>query len=178
VVLVVRDEEGAGDAARRLATELADRGVRVEVDDRTDQSFGRRAVDWELKGVPVRVEVGPRDVAAGTVTLVRRIPGSKEPVAIPEAAIRVAGVLDDDQRALFQEALDRRDTRTVDVASAEDAMEAARDGFARVPWNAVRDQEDRLAEGGATVRCLQRADGGIPLADDEPDLVAVVARAY
>src|SRR5437660_2483724 len=72
VVLLVRAEEGAGERAAALAAELADAGVRVQLDDRVDTGFGRRAVEWELKGVPVRLEVGPRDLAAGTAALVRR----------------------------------------------------------------------------------------------------------
>src|SRR5206468_9092461 len=60
VVLLVRAEDGAGERAAALAAELADAGVRVQLDDRVDAGFGRRAVEWELKGVPVRLEVGPR----------------------------------------------------------------------------------------------------------------------
>ena len=77
VVLVVKAEDGAGEAAEALAAELRAAGVRVELDARTDVSFGRRAVDWELKGVPLRIEVGPRDLAAGQVTLVRRDTSTK-----------------------------------------------------------------------------------------------------
>src|SRR5437868_1674255 len=78
VVLLVRNEEGAGERAAALAAELVAAGHRVELDDRVDTSFGRRAVDWELKGVPVRVEVGPRDLAEGNVTIVRRDAGTKD----------------------------------------------------------------------------------------------------
>src|SRR5437764_4348060 len=70
VVLVVKAEGGAGEAAEGLVARLRAAGVRVQLDARTDVSFGRRAVDWELKGVPLRIELGPRDVAAGQVTLV------------------------------------------------------------------------------------------------------------
>src|SRR5206468_2624158 len=81
VVVLVRDEEGAGQRAAALAAELGDAGIRVELDDRVDTGFGRRAVEWELKGVPVRLEVGPRDLASGTATLVRRdVAGGKETV--------------------------------------------------------------------------------------------------
>ena len=69
---------------RGLGLQVRHRGVTVQVDDRTDTPFGRRAVDWELKGVPVRVEVGPRDLESGTAMLVSRIPGGKEPVAVDE----------------------------------------------------------------------------------------------
>src|SRR5205807_9707526 len=93
VVLLVRDEDGAGEAASAVARELADLGLRVELDARTDVSFGRRAVDWELKGVPVRVEIGPRDLAEGKVTLVRRDDGSKSPVPRDELKTQVAAAL-------------------------------------------------------------------------------------
>src|SRR3546814_5004399 len=65
VVLLVRDEDGAGDAADALAAELKAAGVKVRVDSQVATSFGRRATDWELKGVPVRIEVGPRDLQIG-----------------------------------------------------------------------------------------------------------------
>ena len=77
VVLLVRGEDGAAEAAERLARELRGVEVRTEIDTRTDLSFGRRVADWELKGVPVRVEVGPRDLATGVVTLARRDIGSE-----------------------------------------------------------------------------------------------------
>src|SRR5690606_4241883 len=64
VVLVGRDEHGSvSDAARRLVGELAAAGVRTRLDDQVATAFGRRATDWELKGVPVRIELGPRDLA-------------------------------------------------------------------------------------------------------------------
>ncbi len=91
VVLLVKDDGGAGEAARTLAAELAAAGVRARLDDQVAQSFGRRATDWELKGVPIRVEVGPRDLAQGQVTLVRRDTGVKVPVPVGEAASRAAG---------------------------------------------------------------------------------------
>ena len=72
VVLLVRDEEDTRRAATALVDELRAAGHRVRLDDRVGTSFGRRSVDWELKGVPVRVEVGPRDLVSEQVTLVRR----------------------------------------------------------------------------------------------------------
>ena len=80
-VMVVKDGEGVAAAAAKLRDALRDAGVRVGFDDRVDTAFGRRAVDAELKGYPVRVEVGPRDLAAGNVVVVRRVDGSKTPVA-------------------------------------------------------------------------------------------------
>lgn len=179
VVLVVRDDEAVIGAARSLAEQLAAVGVRVRLDDRTDTSFGRRVTDWELKGVPVRVEVGPRDLAAGEVTLVRRDDGSKTQVGVSAVAEHVAAALEAAQVALLAAATEWRDARTADVSTLDEAREAAQVGFARVPWSAIgADGEAELAASAVTVRCLQRPDGSLPEADDEPDLVALVARSY
>ncbi|MET0159440.1 MAG: proline--tRNA ligase, partial [Acidimicrobiales bacterium] len=68
---------------------------------------------------------------------------------------------------------------TVDVTSIEAVAEAAENGFVRIPWDTVGlEGEARLANDALTVRCLQRSDGSLPEADDEPDLVALVARSY
>lgn len=178
-IVVVKEESGAGDAARRIATELSGRGVRARIDDRVGTGFGRRATDWEIKGVPTRIEVGPRDLANGEVTLVRRDTGVKTQVPVDESASRVIETLDAQQVDLLRRALDRREERTTDCDTLEQAGEAAQTGFARVPWAVIgTDGEARLNADGVTVRCLQREDGALPLSDDEPDLVAYVARAY
>jgi prolyl-tRNA synthetase len=179
VVVLVKDEDGSGDAARRLGAELADAGVRVEVDDRVATSFGRRATDWELKGVPIRIEVGPRDLASGEVTIVRRDTGEKQAVGVGEVAARAAELTTTIQADILGRAIARRDERIADVATIEEAAEAAAEGWAKLPWDVVRgDGERRLAQDAITVRCLQREDGTVPAADDEPGVVAYVARSY
>ena len=180
VVLLVRDEGEAAAAAGQLVTELRAAGRRVRLDGRVATSFGRRAVEWELKGVPVRIEVGPRDLANGEVTLVRRDRQEKRAVALRAAAGEAAALLDAVQRDLLAEARERQAARTVSVASGDEAAEAVdAGGFALVPWSAVGEEgEDRLARDGLSVRCLARADGSLASSDDEPGLVAVVAKAY
>jgi prolyl-tRNA synthetase len=182
VVLAVRDE---GDVVARcgaLADELRAAGVRVQLDVRADVSMGRRATDWELKGVPVRLEVGPRDLADGAATMVRRIAGGEErkaAVALDGIADAVRAELERQQVALLGEATDRRDSLTVDVTTLDDAREAAATGWARISWDELGPEgEAKLAQGGVSVRCLQRADGSLPESDDERGLVATVARAY
>ncbi|GAB3298685.1 proline--tRNA ligase [Epidermidibacterium keratini] len=179
LVMVVKDGDGVSEAARTLTDELLAAGVRAELDDRTDTAFGRRAVDAELKGIPIRIEVGPRDIAEGKVTLARRIAGGKEPVALGEATALVQRALDDDHQALYDEALAFRDAKTVDVTTIDEAREAAQTGFARIPWATLGvEGEKKLAEAAITVRCLVRPDGEIPESDDEEGAIAVVARAY
>src|SRR5438270_1307303 len=180
VVLLVRDEGGAAAAAQQLVAELQAAGRRARLDDRVATSFGRRAVEWELKGVPVRIEVGPRDLANGEVTLVRRDRQEKRAVALAGAAAEAATVLDAVQTDLLEEAAARLRDRTVDTRSIDEVAEAVEGGgFAAVPWAAVgEDGEQQLAAGGLSVRCLRRPDGSLAEADDEAGLVAVVARAY
>jgi prolyl-tRNA synthetase len=179
VVMVIRDEDGVGDAARALVDELRTEGIRVRLDDRTDTSFGRRATDWELKGVPVRVEVGPRDLVHGEVTVVRRDTGEKRQAGIAGFAAHAQALLDEIQAAMLAEATAHRHARTADVATIADAREAAQTGFARIPWSVLgEDGEAALAADAITVRCLQTPDGEVPAAEDDPDVLAVVARAY
>jgi prolyl-tRNA synthetase len=179
VVCVVKDGEGVAAAAGQVVAELTAAGVRVELDDRVDTPFGRRAVDWELKGVPVRVELGPRDLAEGQVTLVRRIAGSKEPAPLTQVAATAPALLEQDQATLYAEAEQRQLRLTVDVATAEEALEATGSGWARLPWAALGPAgEARLADKAVTVRCLVRPDGSLPGSDDEPGAIAVVGRSY
>ncbi|MEU3093070.1 His/Gly/Thr/Pro-type tRNA ligase C-terminal domain-containing protein, partial [Streptomyces massasporeus] len=165
---------------RELGDRLKAAGVRVHVDDRTDTPFGRRAVDWELKGVPVRIEIGPRDLGNGTAMLARRIPGGKEPVALDALAGLLPGILEEDQATLLRQSRERRESRTTEVSTFEEAVEAATaGGWARIPWAALGEEgESRLADHAVTVRCLVAEDGSVPDADDAPGNVAVVARAY
>ncbi len=180
-LMVVKDDP-AGDvrgAATKLRDALRDAGIRVGFDDRTDTPFGRRAVDAELKGYPVRIELGPRDLAAGNVVLVRRFDGSKTPTPVGDVVAAVAAALEADQRSLYEVALARRQENTVDVSTVNDAVAAVSTGWARLPWSAVGVEGEAQANAeGVTVRCLTRADGSVPDSQDEPDLVAYLARAY
>jgi len=180
VVLVVRDDDGTvADTARGLVDEVRGAGVRVRLDDRVATPFGRRATDWELKGVPVRIEMGPRDLAEQRVVVVRRDRGEKVPMLLGEVAARLPGLLEEVQADLLAEATAERDRRTVDCSTLDEAVEAASDGFARLPWDVVRGDGIRaLAEHSITVRCLQTPDGDLPGSDDEPGTLAIVARAY
>ncbi|MFG2951267.1 proline--tRNA ligase [Streptomyces adustus] len=180
VVLAVKDDETVLAKVRELGDRLRAAGIRVRVDDRTDVPFGRRAVDWELKGVPVRIEIGPRDLANGTATLVRRIPGGKQPMAIDALAAALPGILDEDQALLLRQSRERRESRTSEVSTFTEAVEAAvGGGWARIPWAALGEAgEAALAEHAVTVRCLVAEDGSVPDDGDAPGNVAIVARAY
>jgi prolyl-tRNA synthetase len=180
VVLMIKEEPEVRAAAESLVRELRADGHRVRLDDRTDTSFGRRSVDWELKGVPVRVEVGPRDLVEGNVTVVTRHRLHKENMALTQVRSGVATTLAGVASELMAEALALREGRTSDVDSIEEAIEVATSGFARVSLKALGpDGEERLATQALTIRCLQRPDGALAEPeDDDVDLVAVVGRSY
>jgi prolyl-tRNA synthetase len=130
--------------------------------------------------VPVRIEVGPRDLAQGMVTLARRDTGTKEQVALDGLAARLPGLLEQIQGEMLTAATTERDARTVDASGLDEAVDATTAGFARLPWAAAQAEggEARLRESSVTVRVLQRPDGSLPGSEDDPDLVAYVARAY
>ncbi|HVC70733.1 MAG TPA: proline--tRNA ligase [Acidimicrobiales bacterium] len=181
VVILARADEGAADVAVTLAAELRAAGIRVELDTRTDTSFGRRVVDWELKGVPLRLEVGPRDLAQGVVVVARRDTGTKTSVPLAGVTAEVTATLDAIHGALLEEAAALQRSRTVTVGSLEEVEPAAASGFAVMPLSALgADGETTLNRAGLSVRCIQSADGGLPGPDDGDDasLVAIVGRAY
>ncbi|SDL33214.1 proline--tRNA ligase [Microbacterium azadirachtae] len=180
VVLVVKEDARTLAAARAIVADLTAAGVRVKLDDRTQVGFGRRATEWELKGVPVRIEVGPRDLDAGVLTFVRRDRVGKQQMPATEVASRVPALLDEIQRDLFAVARTRLADRTARVSTVDEAREAARTGFAVIDWNALGEAGEKLLNRDAiTVRCLQTREGALPDPHEpEQDLVAVVARAY
>ena len=178
VVVVARSGEGVIEAATAVVDDLERAGVRVELDDRVEISLGRRIIDHELRGVPVRVELGPRDVAASQAVVARRALTEKETVPL-RALVELPQMLADDQAALLTQATTLRDGRTRPAQSIDEARDIAGDGVARLPWRDCGvDGEDRLARAGVSVRCLVREDGE-PVDDPDADGVdALVARAY
>jgi prolyl-tRNA synthetase len=180
VVVVVKDTDGdVSRAASVVVEELIRRGVRTRLDDNTDQAFGWRATDWDLQGVPIRVEIGPRDVAENAALCYRRDTREKAKVGIDKVADEVQRLTSQIQDDMFAAATARRDAAITDCASLEQAREVAQTGVARLPWELVGTAgEQDLAASGLTVRCLQRADGSLPGADNDAGALAHVARAY
>jgi prolyl-tRNA synthetase len=179
IVVIVKPDPDAIAAAERLEGELAGAGLRVRVDDRTDLGLGRRLTDWELKGVPVRVEIGPRELAQGTVSVSRRDGTDRETVKLGDAAEAASAGVQSVHDALFAQATAALRSNTTDVADLDAAIEAGRAGFARLPWAACGPEGERRVNGeGLSVRCLTTAEGSIPASTEADDLYAIIARAY
>ncbi len=159
-------------------------GVRIQVDWR-DERPGNKFNYWELKGVPLRLEVGPRDVAAEQVTLVDRLSRAKVPTPVSGLAQHLGDALDAFQRALFQRALDFRDQNTYEMGRLEDLVAHFRDGtgFVWAPWCGDAKCEERVKEetGGVTARAIdtETRPEGTCLCCERPATQRVVfARAY
>ena len=155
--------------------------VRVWVDDREQYTPGWKYNEHELRGVPVRLEVGPRDVTQGAVMSVRRDNRAKESIPLTAVRERLPALLDEVQRALFQAALDHRAQNTVVVrdAAALEAHFAEQRGFVALPWDGDAAAEARIKEKtGATLRCIpiDQTRLGNPAPDGRK--LALFARAY
>jgi prolyl-tRNA synthetase len=169
IVPIGRGEQDGevGAAAQDLAGRLSRKGVRVHVDDRPHLSPGFKFHDWELRGVPIRLELGPRDLADRTVLMVRRPvdgqPGQgKEPVSLDSAPARLSFELAAFQAMLLQRATEFRDQRTVRADSWPDFAAAVAVGWAlALACDDPACEDEIKAETTATPRC-------IPL-DGEPE---------
>jgi prolyl-tRNA synthetase len=159
---------GASDS---MAAELRAQGVRVKVDKREKESPGFKYNYWEMRGVPVRIEVGPRDLDAGTCVIARRDNGEKQTVALAEAVATAARLQTEIQQAIYDRALAFREanTRRVDTWEEFEAAFAGEGGagFVLAHWDGTGETEDAIADKTkATIRCipLQPLDPG----DAEP----------
>ncbi len=179
VIIAVRADSDVITACHSLAKDIAAAGLKVLVDDKTATGFGRRATDWELKGVPIRVEIGPRDLEQQQATLALRTSGAKTTVRLQETSHVLVGLLDEMQTDILTAATAWRDSKIADVANVAEVREASEVGFARIAWEALgAEGEAALAEDAITVRCLQRSDGSLPDRVDEPDIMAICGRSY
>ncbi len=131
--------------------------VRVHVDDRDQYSPGWKYNEYELRGVPVRLEIGPRDVAQGSVMSVRRDGRVKEPIPVDRLGERLPALLEEIQQAMFRSALEFRDANTALAKTVEEveAHFAEKRGFVALPWTGDAAVEARIKERcGATLRCV------------------------
>ena len=136
----------------------------VKFDDREQYKPGWKFNEWELKGVPLRIEIGPRDVAQDQVVFARRDNGEKRPVAVCEVAKEVPAALDAIQKGMFEKALAFRKANTHEVKTYAEFKERleSEGGFFVADWAGTTEDENRVQEETkATIRC-------IPLEGSEP----------
>ncbi len=162
------DEEKALvlDAARKASAALVATGIRVRTDERDGLSPGFKFNDWEMRGVPLRIEIGPKDVAKGTVVLARRDkPGKEGKSFVPQEGLpaAVATALEEIQKALLERARAFRDSHTIEPKDYEEFKTAVETGFALAFWCGSADCEAKIKEQTkATMRCIPLEQSGGP----------------
>ncbi len=186
------------EAANKLAQNIRDLPLRewlnydpvsVHVDDREQYQPGFKFNEWELKGVPVRIELGPKDLAKGACVLARRdLPGKEAKemgVPLSRAATRIGEMLQAMQTALLERARKFRDENTYEIDSYEEFKKRIEEpgGFFLAHWDGTRETEDRIAaETKATIRCIpygRKDEAGKCMVTGQPSAGRVVfAKAY
>jgi prolyl-tRNA synthetase len=182
------DEEKASvlATARKLKAELMKADIRITLDEREGQSPGWKFNDWEMRGVPLRVELGPKDVAKQAAVLARRDrPGREGKISasladLPSTIERLLGEI---QQSLHDKALAFRKSNTHDAKTYEDLKKAVENGFAFSWWCGSADCEAKIKEETrATMRCIpleQEAGSGKCVCCGQPATTrAIFARAY
>lgn len=154
ILPIVMHKAGVIEKADEIYAQLKSAGIRVKVDD-SDQTAGWKFNQWEMKGVPVRLEVGPKDIENKQVVLVRRDTHEKYIVPMETLTDTVKKLLDDIHESLFNRALAFREAKTVDATTFEELKNGVNGGFVRAMWCGDRECEDAIKEKtGATTRCM------------------------
>ena len=156
IVPVQQQKPGVLEKAAELKAELLEKGFRVKVDD-CDKSPGWKFADCEMRGIPLRVEIGPRDIENGQAVLVRRDTREKVIVSLSELSEKVGALLEDIQKNMYETAKKHLESHTF-AATTIDEMEKILDektGFVKAMWCGCRECEDAIREKtGATSRCI------------------------
>jgi prolyl-tRNA synthetase len=141
--------------ALELAGRLTRAGIRAHVDTRAQLSPGFKFNDWEMRGVPIRLELGPRDLADGSALMSTRLGEGKAPVSLDSAPSRLAAELTAFQDLLLRRATDFRDSRTATVDAWEEFAEAVKSGWALAFHCGLAECEAEIkAATSATARCI------------------------
>jgi prolyl-tRNA synthetase len=172
---------------KELVTELRKAGISVKYDDRDTQKPGWKFAEYELKGVPVRIALGPRDLENKTLEIARRDTLTKESFAWEEMPIaqKIGGLLDEIQANIYQKALDYRTENTTEVNSWEEFTQVLeqKGGFLSAHWDGSSETEEKIKDlTKATIRCIpldQVLATGICVYSGKPSTGRVLfAKAY
>lgn len=168
-----------------LIAELRAKDISVKYDDRDTQRPGFKFAEWELKGVPLRIAIGARDMQNGTVELARRDTQSKETVSQEGLGNHIVTLLDEIQESIFQKALNFRDSHITEVNSYDEFKDVLENkgGFVSCHWDGTPETEKRVKEETkATTRCIpldNKQEAGVCIFTGKPSTQRVLfAKAY
>jgi prolyl-tRNA synthetase len=174
------------DAAERVFAELKAAGIRVKMDDRDNVSSGFKFNDWEMRGVPLRVEIGPKDVEKESVALARRdIPGREGKSFVPQTglAATVNGLLAEIQDSLLKRATAFRDANIHEPKTYDELKKIVEDGWAFAWWCGSKECEAKVKEDTkATTRNIPldqpKAEGKCVVCGEKATQKVYFAKAY
>lgn len=188
IVPIFRSDEEldkVSEAANALVTELRKIGVSVKYDNRTNVKPGYKFNEYELKGVPVRVAIGPKDLENNTFEIARRDLLTKEIISKDTAHDYIKNLLKEIQESIFKKALDYRDSHITEVDSFDEFKEILENkgGFVSAHWDGTMETEEKIKElTKATIRCIpleQKEESGVCVMTGKPSLGRVLfAKAY
>ncbi|HLT49336.1 MAG TPA: proline--tRNA ligase [Aequorivita sp.] len=182
-----KDEEfeAVDKVAKDLMKELRSKGIRVKYDNRDTQKPGWKFNEYELKGVPVRIAIGPKDVEKGTVELARRDTLQKEFINNENVVEKVVSLMDEIQDNLYRKAVSHRTENTTEVSSYEEFKKVldTKGGFILAHWDGTAETEEKIKnETKATIRCIpldDKIEAGVCIVTGNPSQRKVLfARAY
>lgn len=163
VIPIQQKKEGVLDKAAEVLNALKAAGLRAKMDD-TDKSPGWKFSEQEMRGIPMRIELGPKDIENNQVVLVRRDTREKIVVSIDEAPAKAAELLETIQQAMFDKALAHREAHTYEAYDYESFKQTIEEkpGFVKAPWCGCQECEDKIKEDTtATSRCIPLAGGEV-----------------
>jgi prolyl-tRNA synthetase len=180
------DKASVFENAQKLRKQLVDAGIRVKMDEREGLSPGFKFNDWEMRGVPLRLELGPKDVAKGSVVLARRDrPGKDGKSFVAQQGIETAvtQTLDDIQKSLYDRAHSFRQANTTQPEGYEEFKQSVEKGFAFSWWCGSSECEEKIKEETkATMRCIPAeqpsGSGKCVYCGQSAKQRAIFARAY
>jgi len=188
IVPIYKNEEQLqqiGNKVDELIAEFKKKGISVKYDDRDTQKPGFKFAEWELKGVPVRIAIGPKDLENGTFEVARRDLLSKEVVAESVVIDHIENLLNDIQENLFTKAINHRAEHTTEVNSFEEFKEVleTKGGFLLAHWDGTPETEEKIKDlTKATIRCIpmdQPDEEGVCVLTGKPSTKRVMfAKAY
>ncbi|MBS4069911.1 MAG: proline--tRNA ligase [Algoriphagus sp.] len=172
---------------KKIMAELRKAGISVKYDDRDTQKPGWKFAEYELKGVPVRIAMGPRDLENGTVEIARRDTLTKETFQLSEMPIaeKIGGLLEEIQNSIYQKAFNFRAEKTTEVNSWDEFVQVLEEkgGFVSAHWDGTTETEEKIKElTKATIRCIpldQKQESGSCILTGKPSTGRVhFAKAY
>ncbi len=157
VIIPVKVDDATIEYASKIKNELSKKGVRVFIDDKDTGTIGTKINHWELRGVPVRIEIGSKEIEKSVVTVARRDTGEKQEVALSEISNRITEILENIQDTLYQEALTFLNNNTREAQSYDEFKDTIEKhgGFVRALWCEDAECEKKIKEETkASTRCL------------------------